>query len=127
MTPESANYLLKAAESLDEARQISAIGLFKPAARAAYYTAFHAAEALIFERTGKIAKTHSGVRSEFARIGQPDPRLDQTYFKFIADSYRFKEISDYSVDPHATVTKAECARLIEGAEHFLNTIVKILG
>jgi hypothetical protein len=40
------------------------------AAREAYFAAFHAAEAYIFEHTGKVASTPRGVRSEFARLAR---------------------------------------------------------
>ncbi len=63
MTPEVRAYLDKAAEDLADARKIHAISLYKVAARCAYYVAFHAAEALLLARTGRIAKTHRGVRS----------------------------------------------------------------
>ena len=72
MTPEAANYLAKAREDLSDARQIAGIGLATVAARSAYYAAFHAAEALIVEKIGKIAKSHSGVRTEFARLAKDD-------------------------------------------------------
>jgi hypothetical protein len=41
------------------------------AALEAYLAVFHAAEANIFEHTGKVAKTHRGVRSEFTRPDCP--------------------------------------------------------
>ncbi len=62
MTPEAKNYLIKARDDLNDARKIVAIGLTTVAARTAYYAAFHAAEAFIIESTGKVVKTHSGVR-----------------------------------------------------------------
>ena len=58
MKPEIADYLAKARKDLREAREIIQIGLADVAARSAYYAAFPAAEALIFERTGSVAKTH---------------------------------------------------------------------
>jgi len=62
--------LKKARDQLDEARKIAGIGLAKAAARSAYYAALHAAQSFIVERTGRIAKTHSGVRSVFARLAK---------------------------------------------------------
>ena len=59
MTPEAADYVVKAQGDLSDARKVFAIGLATMAARAAYY----AAEAFIIERTGKVAKSHSGVRN----------------------------------------------------------------
>jgi uncharacterized protein (UPF0332 family) len=48
------------------------------AAREAYLAVFHAAEAYIFEQTGKAAKTHRGVRSEFARLAKAEPRIGRS-------------------------------------------------
>jgi uncharacterized protein (UPF0332 family) len=42
--------------------------------RAAYLAGFHAAQALISERTGRIAKSHSGARIAFARLVKEDPQ-----------------------------------------------------
>jgi hypothetical protein len=60
VTPEAADYLSKARDDLNDTRKIAAIGLAKVAARSAYYAAFHAAEAFIVERTGKIARPTLG-------------------------------------------------------------------
>lgn len=87
MKTEAADYLDKAREDLDDARKIAAIGLAKVAARCAYYAAFHAAEALIVERAGKIVKTHSGVRAEFARLAKETPEIDRSLPKFLAKAY----------------------------------------
>jgi uncharacterized protein (UPF0332 family) len=107
VTPEAADYLSKARDDLNDARKIAAIGLAKVAARAAYYAAFHAAEAFIVERTGRIAKTHSGLRSEFARLARGMPQIDRTFSRFLAEAYKYKEISDYGVGPGASITMAE--------------------
>jgi uncharacterized protein (UPF0332 family) len=60
--PEAQDYLDKALEDLGDAEKIAGIFLAKVAARSTYYAAFHAAEAFIIERTGKVPKTHNGVR-----------------------------------------------------------------
>jgi uncharacterized protein (UPF0332 family) len=73
VTPEAKDYLEKARAHLGDARKVAAIGLANSAARSAYYAAFHAAQALVFERTGKIAKTHSGVLGEFAKRAKDTP------------------------------------------------------
>ena len=65
MREEATLYLERARWHLANARTIAAVGIPEVAAREAYYAAFHAAEAYIFELTGKIAKTHKGVHGEF--------------------------------------------------------------
>jgi hypothetical protein len=70
MKAETADYLAKARATLAGAQQIAAVPLPHIAAREAYYAAYHAAEAYIFEQTGKAATTDRGVRSEFARLAR---------------------------------------------------------
>lgn len=127
MKPETADYLAKARKDLSEARQIIQIGLASVAARSTYYAAFHAAEALIFERTGRVAKTHKGVRSEFARLTKDDPRLPQTVMAFLTQAYGYKAISDYSVDPDEVITMANDETAIISAGTFLDRFASMLA
>lgn len=92
MKPETADYLSKARDDLNDARKIVAIGLAKVAARSACHAAFHAAEAFIGERTGKTAKTHSGLRTEFARLAKGAPEIDKAFSVFLAQACKYKEI-----------------------------------
>ncbi|MGJ0504993.1 MAG: HEPN domain-containing protein [Methylocystis sp.] len=82
--PETGAYLAKAQQSLKEARIVAANDLSEAAGRAAYPAAYQAAQALIFERTGKAAKSHNGVRSEFARLAREEPRIDRRFVAFLA-------------------------------------------
>ena len=52
------------------------INIHRQAARLAYYAQFHAAQALIFERTGKISKTHKGVGSQFHTFAQSELAIE---------------------------------------------------
>ena len=71
MTPEAEGHPDKARQSLIKAGGLLDVMHYSDeAARAAYLAAFHAAQALISERTGRIAKSHSGVRSAFCRAGE---------------------------------------------------------
>ena len=93
MTPEAAEHLDKAREALSKARGLLDVMHYSDeAARAAYLAGFHAAQALISERTGQIAKSHSGVRSTFARLVKDDPQVDRALVRFLGRAYRFKEI-----------------------------------
>jgi hypothetical protein len=57
MKPESSRFLGKVREFLLKA--VDVIGRWADeAGRAAYLAAFHAAQALIFENSGTVAKTH---------------------------------------------------------------------
>ena len=66
--PGTEAYLEKARQGLSNAHAKLGIRLANDAGRNAYLAVFHAAQALIFERKGKVAKSHRGVQSEFRRL-----------------------------------------------------------
>lgn len=119
MTPEARQFLDKAHHCLSNARKIASVEVCDDAARAAYLAAFHAAQALIFERTRKVARTHSGVRAEFARLAKDDPRIDRTLTKFLARGFDLKSIADYSIDPNVSISVQEMETAIETAGRFV--------
>jgi uncharacterized protein (UPF0332 family) len=64
VTPEPSDHIVKARECLSKAHNLLDLMHYSyEAARAAYLAAFHAAQALVFERTARIAKSHSGLRA----------------------------------------------------------------
>ena len=75
MTPEAERYLDKSHQCLANARTSLSVNLTNDAGRGAYLATFHAAQALIFERTGKISKSHQGVHSQFALLAKSDARI----------------------------------------------------
>ncbi|KQT56237.1 hypothetical protein ASG52_23920 [Methylobacterium sp. Leaf456] len=126
MTPEVEAYLDKATEDLADARKILAIPLAKVAARSAYYVAFHAAEAILLARTGRISKTHRGLRSALAVVLSDAPAQDRELLTFLARAYRFKELSDYGVGREAVVTDSEASALIESAARCLDRATALI-
>jgi uncharacterized protein (UPF0332 family) len=76
LTPQSAGFLDKALKLLSDADIMLGVGLNEAAGRTAYLAGFHVAQALIFERLGKVLKTHNGVQAEFLRLTKDDLRLD---------------------------------------------------
>jgi uncharacterized protein (UPF0332 family) len=80
---ETADYLDKSRHCVAGAKTIAAAGLPDVAAREAYLAAYHAAEAYIFERTNKAAKTHRGVRSQFNRLAQREPGIEREFLTFL--------------------------------------------
>ncbi|HZT87812.1 MAG TPA: HEPN domain-containing protein [Stellaceae bacterium] len=127
MTPETAAYLERARQHLDRARHLlDTLGYTEEAARAAYLAAFHAAQALIFARTGRTVKSHSGLRSAFAQVTRHDPTIDREHTRFLARAYKFKEIADYGVGSGASVQIAEADEMIETARRFVDIVAMIL-
>lgn len=96
-------------------------------AREAYLAAFHAVEAYLFDRTGKPAKTHRGLRSEFGRLARNDPRIDREFLTFLAEAYEYKSIADYGVGPLSHSVTAEGARsAIDTAARLIDCITVLL-
>ena len=127
MTPETGDFMDKARPALREATAVIAINLPEAAGRAAYLPSFHAAQALIFHRTSAIAKTHSGVRSEFARRTKDDPNIDRGCSTFLAQAYALKTIADYEMGPRAVVLRERAAAAIETATALVERISKAIS
>ena len=123
MKAETSAYLAKARVDLDDANIIASVGLAKAAAPTAYCAASHAAEALIMERTGKIAKTHSGVQT---LLGQLRPAVDKRFLTFLGQAYVFKQISDYGLDQETIVTLDEARDAIAEAETMIEDVTAML-
>ena len=126
MRPETDRYLDKARQSIAHARAILEIGLGEDAGRAAYLAALHAAQAVIFERTGHVAKTHRGVHGQFLRLVADDPPIDAQLRNFLSEGYKLKASADYEVGPEAVVPLEEAAAAIETAARFVKTVAELL-
>ena len=93
---------------------------------AAYLAAFHAAQAIIFERTGKVYKSHKGVHIEFLRLTKNDPHFSPEQRGFLSKAYDFKAVADYDTGPIAEVSSQEAVDAIEAARKFLATVRRVL-
>jgi uncharacterized protein (UPF0332 family) len=89
MKPQTAAFLEKAREVLDQANTMMGVGLNEPAARSTYLGALHAAQALIFENTDEVASSHRGVQGEFWRLTKDNRRVDDELRAFLSRAYRF--------------------------------------
>jgi uncharacterized protein (UPF0332 family) len=84
--------------------------LVEDVARNAYYVAFHAAQALIFERTDKSSKTHAGVHRQFHRLTREEPTIPTALRGFLNSAYDFKATADYDTEPNRlTLPQASAA------------------
>jgi uncharacterized protein (UPF0332 family) len=101
--------------------------LIEDAGRAAYLAAFHAAQALIYEREHRTLKTHGGVQSEFSKLIREDPSVPADLRGFVSRAYTFKTIADY--DPLTSVppTEEDARAAIETAGRFIEEIVRLIG
>lgn len=122
MTPEASAYLDKAREHLAKADGMLAHWPDE-AGRAAYLAGLQAARALIFEKTGRIAKTHKGVRAEFARLARTEPGFDDEARAFLGRAYALKEIADYLTGPGSRVSPELARQTIDMARRFVAAVV----
>ena len=127
MSPEAEAHLQRARVELDDAKRAVTHDLTRMAARAAYYAAFRAAEALIVDRTGKAAKTHSGVRTVFARIWREIPGVDRNLLGVLQRGYAYKEVADYGFGSADAFTGRVAAEMIDEAARFVESVSTVLS
>ena len=127
MKPQSAAFLEKAEALLGEAKTMLKVDLNDAAGRTAYLAGFHAAQALIFETHGRTFKTHSGVRSEFARPVKDDARVDRELRGFLGYAYQLKEIADYESGPGSKVSANAARAALQTARRFVERITSIIA
>jgi hypothetical protein len=78
--------------------------------------------------TGKVAKTHWGVRSESARLARVEPRVGRDLATFLGAAYQFKTRVDYAIGSTATpITAAEADAAIGTTTRFIDTIGQLLS
>lgn len=97
MTPEAADFLTNAQRPASEAEALLQSSFVEAAARTAYLAGFHAAQALIFDRTSRVLKTHNGVHAEFARLVRDHGSFGPALRGFLSRAYEFKAVADYGV------------------------------
>jgi uncharacterized protein (UPF0332 family) len=126
VTPEAARFLDKARQCLADAALYQTL-VPRIAGREAYLAAFHAAQALYYERSGKIARTHRGPRAQFANLARHEPKIDQSLSEFLGQAYELKSLADYGTGTEASISLATARAAIETATRFLDCIADLLG
>jgi uncharacterized protein (UPF0332 family) len=97
------------------------------AGREAYLAAFQAAQALIYERTGRVSKTHRGVRAQFSDLTRDEPRISHDHVVFLARGYEIKSWADYGTGPQDQVTMITPSEALEAAGRFVETVQNLLA
>ena len=127
MKPEAAEHLDRTGEYLTKARNhLDVLHYNDEAGRAAYLAALHAAQALIFERTGQLASSHGGVNSQFNLLTRGDPRIDVELRRFLPHAYDLKAVADYEAGPGAIVLLERVEAAIATARRFVDLIAELL-
>jgi uncharacterized protein (UPF0332 family) len=125
--PETIQFVEFARDMLRRAREMFSIHLNDDAGRAAYLAWFHVAQAIIFERDGRVLKTHRGVQTEFYRIMKDDPRADVELVGFLARAYRFKTVADYGFDIATHPTDDNVRSAMQDAMRFFDVFTALLN
>jgi uncharacterized protein (UPF0332 family) len=127
VTPETAEHLDKAREYLTKARNLLDVMHYNDeAGRAAYLAGFHAAQALISERTGRVAKTHDGVNSQFNLLTRDDPRIDDDLRGFLGRAYNLKAVADYETGPRSVVPLERVELALITVVRFVEVVAELL-
>ncbi len=127
MTPEASRYLAKAQTLLEHATTMLTVSLNEDAGRAAYLAGFHAAQAVIFENTQKVFKSHKGVQTEFLRLTKDDPRFAAEQRIFLSQTYNLKVMADYETGPGSEISAERAARAVGAGKEFVEQIGKLLS
>lgn len=127
MTPEAARFLEKARKLLADAEVMLRVGLDDAAGRTAYLAGFHAAQALIFERLGRILKTHTGVQSEFLRLTRTEAKIDAELRAFLPRAYNLKAVADYETGPGSAVPPERALAAVEAGRLFIQCVVDLIS
>jgi uncharacterized protein (UPF0332 family) len=127
LTPEVQRYLEKARQTLANGRIILSVCLGDEAGRSAYLAAFHAAQAFILDRSGRVAKTHKGVHVQFAKFAAEEPRIDIELRRFLQRAFNLKAVADYEMGPDAVVPLERAAAALDTATRFVDCIDEIVG
>jgi uncharacterized protein (UPF0332 family) len=128
VTPEALEHLEKAREYLVKARGLlDVMHWADEAGRATYLAGFHAAQALISERTGAVPKTHRGISSRFNLLTQGDSRVDAELRGFLQRAYNFKAVADYETGQDAVVPAEHVEQALEIAARLIEVIAGLLA
>jgi uncharacterized protein (UPF0332 family) len=100
--------------------------LYDAAGRTAYLAGFHAAQALIFEKTGRSVKTHRGVRVRLHQLTKDDPRLDAELRDFLDFAYNLKSIADYETGPDSEVSPETATGAIKTGRRFVAKMAELI-
>lgn len=126
MSPEAALYMTKARRLLLQAQAVHEIGIAEQGGRIAYAAAFNAAQALIFERSGRAVKTHKGVRARFGFLTKDEPSIDSGLRSFLENGFELKRLADYFEIGDREVSLEEARDAIEAATRFVDRVGTLL-
>jgi uncharacterized protein (UPF0332 family) len=114
VTPEAACFLVKARDRLLKAQEMLE-NWPDEAGRASYLAAFHAAQALIFESTGRVVRPRAEVQAQFGRLVRKNSERDAGLPLFLGRAYNLKVIADDAAEPGLDIAPDHAALFVEQA------------
>jgi uncharacterized protein (UPF0332 family) len=126
MKPQTEAFLDKARECLAKADGMLA-SWPDEAGRAAYLAGLHAAQAFLFETTGRTFKRHSSVQGEFGRQVKEDARFDVELRAFLGRTYDLKAIADYETGAGSKVSAKVAREAVETAKRLVAAVAAALN
>lgn len=122
MKAETIAILAKSEELLKRAGNLFSQDFAEKSGRAACMAGFHAAQACIFELSGQIAKTHSGMQAQFAFLVKDEKDFNQSLRGFLDRAYALKSICDYEIDPDVKIISQQARETFEHARSFVHKV-----
>ena len=116
-------YLNEAVKKLEKSKKLLDDHYTDEAARAAYYSMYHAAKALLALENIE-PKTHHGVISELQRLYVKTGKLDQSFASAMARDLQVRIRADYEI--MVEVTKEMAEESVIDAKNLLNEAKRIL-
>ena len=124
MTPEQADLMAKAEESLQAARLLAEQGYHGFAVSRAYYSMFYVAQGLL-EGEGLAFSSHAGVIAAFGHHFARTGRVPPEHHRHLLDAMRARHEGDYAAP--SALTKDDAAQHVSRAEAFLRMAGSLLG
>ena len=125
---KASEYWLKATRSLAAARLLLENGYADEASSRAYYAMFDAARATLIAVNApveaEVARTHSGLRSAFARHVVKPGIVSRERARTFAQAQHLRLIADYKGDP---VHSADASKAVEWAAAFIEALAKVVN
>ena len=116
-------YLNKAQEKLTVAETLLKLKDYEDAVSRAYYSVFHAAQAVLLTE-GLSSNTHQGLVSLFGLHFVKSGKLEKKFGKFLVELKDDRERSDYEI--YSTIDKETATQSIREAREFLEGIQQFL-
>lgn len=116
-------YIQKSEKKLIVAKKLLVSGDYEDAVSRAYYSVFHAAQALLLSE-GEKAESHKGVVTLFGLLFVKTGKFDRNLGKYLANLKDDRESGDYEVFSYIDAETAEAATT--EAEEFIKEAAKYL-